>query len=481
MFAKRDLTQGSIPRGLLGFALPLILGNLLQQLYNLADTWVVGRFIGEGALAAVGSSYTLMTFLTSILLGLCMGSSVYFSIQYGRQDPDRLRNGIFQSFLLIGGLTLLLNLTVYLALDGILVLLQIPPDILGLTKEYLQWIFAGMVATFLYNFFANLLRSVGDSATPLVFLGISVVLNIGLDILFVVPLGMGVRGAAMATVIAQFVAGLGLFLYTWFAFPALRVQKRHRYWDRAALKNLLNLSLFTCLQQSVMNFGILMVQGLVNSFGTAVMAAFAVAVKIDTIAYMPVQDFGNAFSTFVAQNYGAEKRDRIRTGTHWAVFWVVLFCLVIGGLVCLLAPRLMAAFVGGDAAEVIAIGTGYLRIEAAFYLGIGILFLLYGYFRAVNRPAVSVVLTICSLGTRVLLAYTLSALPALGVNGIWIAIPIGWFLADATGILLWRREGKSAKTHNNTPPKKPPGSILPGRFLFIENHGVTDSHFPQSA
>ena len=442
MFAKRDLTQGSIPRGLLGFALPLILGNLLQQLYNLADTWVVGRFIGEGALAAVGSSYTLMTFLTSILLGLCMGSSVYFSIQYGRQDPDRLRNGIFQSFLLIGGLTLLLNLTVYLAL----VLLQIPPDILGLTKEYLQWIFAGMVATFLYNFFANLLRSVGDSATPLVFLGISVVLNIGLDILFVVPLGMGVRGAAMATVIAQFVAGLGLFLYTWFAFPALRVQKRHRYWDRAALKNLLNLSLFTCLQQSVMNFGILMVQGLVNSFGTAVMAAFAVAVKIDTIAYMPVQDFGNAFSTFVAQNYGAEKRDRIRTGTHWAVFWVVLFCLVIGGLVCLLAPRLMAAFVGGDAAEVIAIGTGYLRIEAAFYLGIGILFLLYGYFRAVNRPAVSVVLTICSLGTRVLLAYTLSALPALGVNGIWIAIPIGWFLADATGILLWRREGKSAKT-----------------------------------
>ena len=446
MFAKRDLTQGSIPRGLLGFALPLILGNLLQQLYNLADTWVVGRFIGEGALAAVGSSYTLMTLLTSILLGLCMGSSVYFSIQYGRQDPDRLRNGIFQSFLLIGGLTLLLNLTVYLALDGILVLLQIPLDILGLTKEYLQWIFAGMAATFLYNFFANLLRSVGDSATPLVFLGISVVLNIGLDILFVVPLGMGVRGAAMATVIAQFIAGLGLFLYTWFAFPALRVQKRHRYWDRAALKNLLNLSLFTCLQQSVMNFGILMVQGLVNSFGTAVMAAFAVAVKIDTIAYMPVQDFGNAFSTFVAQNYGAEKRDRIRTGTHWAVFWVVLFCLVIGGLVCLLAPRLMAAFVGGDAAEVIAIGTGYLRIEAAFYLGIGILFLLYGYFRAVNRPAVSVVLTICSLGTRVLLAYTLSALPALGVNGIWIAIPIGWFLADATGILLWRREGKSAKT-----------------------------------
>ena len=479
MFAKRDLTQGSIPRGLLGFALPLILGNLLQQLYNLADTWVVGRFIGEGALAAVGSSYTLMTFLTSILLGLCMGSSVYFSIQYGRQDPDRLRNGIFQSFLLIGGLTLLLNLTVYLALDGILVLLQIPPDILGLTKEYLQWIFAGMVATFLYNFFANLLRSVGDSATPLVFLGISVVLNIGLDILFVVPLGMGVRGAAMATVIAQFVAGLGLFLYTWFAFPALRVQKRHRYWDRAALKNLLNLSLFTCLQQSVMNFGILMVQGLVNSFGTAVMAAFAVAVKIDTIAYMPVQDFGNAFSTFVAQNYGAEKRDRIRTGTHWAVFWVVLFCLVIGGLVCLLAPRLMAAFVGGDAAEVIAIGTGYLRIEAAFYLGIGILFLLYGYFRAVPRRVG---------GPHHLLPGHPG--PA-GIHPVGTAGAGGQRHLDCHSHRLvsgrCHRDfalaagGQKRQDPITHPTKKTSlEASFQGGFCSVRN-GVTDSHFPQSA
>lgn len=439
MFAKRDLTQGSIPRGLLGFALPLILGNLLQQLYNLADTWVVGRFIGEGALAAVGSSYTLMTFLTSILLGLCMGSSVYFSIQYGRQDPDRLRNGIFQSFLLIGGLTLLLNLTVYLALDGILVLLQIPLDILGLTKEYLQWIFAGMAATFLYNFFANLLRSVGDSATPLVFLGISVVLNIGLDILFVVPLGMGVRGAAMATVIAQFIAGLGLFLYTWFAFPALRVQKRHRYWDRAALKNLLNLSLFTCLQQSVMNFGILMVQGLVNSFGTTVMAAFAAAVKIDSFAYMPVQDFGNAFSTFIAQNYGARREDRIRAGLKGAVITAFAFCSLVSLLVWIFARPLMLLFVRGEETAIIAEGVRYLRIEGAFYCGIGCLFLLYGLYRALGRPGMSVVLTVASLGTRVALAYVLSAVPALGVTGIWWSVPIGWALADAIGLLYYQK------------------------------------------
>lgn len=438
----RDLTQGSIPKGLLWFALPLICGNLFQQLYNLTDTWIVGRFIGEGALGAVGSSYTLLTFLTSILLGLCMGSAAYFSIQFGRGDMARLRQGIFQAFVLIGGLTLVLNVAVYLLLGGFLWLLRIPAEVAGLTRTYLLWIFGGIAATFLYNFFANLLRAVGDSATPLAFLGVSVGLNIGLDVLFVVPLGLGVMGVALATVIAQYASGLGLMAWAWKKYPALRVRREDMVWERRSLSNVFSLSFFTCLQQSVMNFGILLVQGLVNSFGTAVMAAFAVAVKIDTVAYMPVQDFGNAFSTFVAQNYGAGKRDRIRAGVKWAAACVIVFCLAVGGAVCLLAPRLLAFFAGAEAAEVIAIGTGYLRIEGSCYLGIGVLFLLYGYFRAVNRPAVSLVLTICSLGTRVALAYALSALPALGVTGIWLSIPIGWFFADTVGILLWRRENR---------------------------------------
>ena len=438
----RDLTQGSIPKGLLWFAFPLICGNLFQQLYNLTDTWIVGRFIGEGALGAVGSSYTLLTFLTSILLGLCMGSAAYFSIQFGRGDMARLRQGIFQAFVLIGGLTLVLNVAVYLLLGGFLWLLRIPAEVAGLTRTYLLWIFGGIAATFLYNFFANLLRAVGDSATPLAFLGVSVGLNIGLDVLFVVPLHLGVMGAALATVIAQYASGLGLMAWAWKKYPALRVRREDMVWERRSLSNVFSLSFFTCLQQSVMNFGILLVQGLVNSFGTAVMAAFAVAVKIDTVAYMPVQDFGNAFSTFVAQNYGAGKRDRIRAGVKWAAACVIVFCLAVGGAVCLLAPRLLAFFAGAEAAEVIAIGTGYLRIEGACYLGIGVLFLLYGYFRAVNRPAVSLVLTICSLGTRVALAYALSALPALGVTGIWLSIPIGWFFADTVGIVLWRRENR---------------------------------------
>lgn len=287
MALNRDLTQGSIPKGLLAFALPLILGNLLQQLYNLADTWVVGQFLGEGALAAVGSSYTLMTFLTSILLGLCMGSSVFFAMQFGRKDPARFRAGIFQSFCLIGGLTVVLTGLVYLALGGILWFLRIPADVWDLTRTYLVWVFAGIPATFLYNYFANLLRAIGNSVTPLLFLGVSVVGNIGLDLLFVIPLKMGVMGAALATVLAQYAAGVGLALWTWQSCPDLLVRPEDRRWDRNILRQLWSLSFFTCLQQSVMNFGILLVQGLVNSFGSVVMAAFAVAVKIDTLPTCP--------------------------------------------------------------------------------------------------------------------------------------------------------------------------------------------------
>lgn len=186
-----------------------------------------------------------------------------------------------------------------------------------------------------------------------------------------------------------------------------------------------------------MNFGILLVQGLVNSFGPVVMAAFAAAVKIDSFAYMPVQDFGNAFSTFAAQNYGAGKQERIRRGIQNAAAVTSLFSLAVSAIVFFFAAPLMRIFVKAEESEIIAVGVQYLRIEGAFYLLIGILFLLYGFYRAVGRPSMSLVLTIISLGVRVLLAYVLSKIPAIGVAGIWAAVPIGWFLADAAGILYY--------------------------------------------
>lgn len=437
-----DLTKGPVMKSMLLFAVPMILGNLLQQCYNVADTLIVGQFLGSDALAAVGSAFTLMTFLTSILLGLCMGSGAVFSIRFGEKEEDRLKEGICAAFLLTAGLTLLLNLAVFLFIDQILLFLRVPDEIWELMREYLLVIFCGIAATFLYNYFASLLRAVGNSITPLIFLAVSAILNIGLDLWFVVGLHRGVAGAAEATVISQYVSGVGLGIYTWVHFPSLRPGRAHLRIRKETLREIAGFSMLTCVQQSVMNLGILMVQGLVNSFGTTIMAAFAAAVKIDAFAYLPVQDFGNAFSTFIAQNYGAKKKDRIQTGLKGAVTVSVLFSILLSAIVWIFSRPLMLLFVHAEETEIIAEGIRYLHIEGAFYCGIGCLFLLYGLYRAVGRPGMSVVLTVISLGTRVILAYLLSAVPSIGVIGIWWAVPIGWFLADAVGILyyLFRRK-----------------------------------------
>ena len=432
-----NLTQGKITINILMFALPLMVGNLLQQMYNIADTWVVGRYIGEGALAAVGSSYSLMTFLTSIIIGLCMGSGTVVSIQYGRRENGKMRQSVFMSFVLILAITILLNVIVWLGMEVILTWLNIPQDVRPLMKAYLSIIYAGIPAVFLYNYFANILRAIGNSTLPVVFLTISAVLNIALDLLFVIGFGWGVRGAAAATVIAQYVSAIGMAAYVLIRCPELKPAKSDWVWNRENLAGILSQSVMTSVQQSIMNLGILMVQGIVNSFGTVVMAAFAAAVKIDAFAYMPVQDFGNAFSTYVAQNYGAGKTDRIKNGIKSSLITVAVFCVVISSVIFAFAGKLMEIFVGAGETDVVSVGAGYLRIEGAFYIGIGILFMLYGYYRAIDKPWMSVVLTVASLGTRVVLAYTLSRIAWIGVTGIWAAVPIGWAFADVIGCVYY--------------------------------------------
>ena len=427
----QDLTKGSITKSLLLFAAPMAAGNLLQQLYNIADTLIVGQVLGRYALAAVGSAFSLMTFLTSVFLGLSMGAGALFSIYLGRGDWDALRRAAAHAFVLISAVTLTLTGMVYLGIDPLLRFLQIPSELYAAMRVYLLIIFSGLAATFLYNFFACLLRAAGNSVAPLWFLGAAALLNIGLDLLFVLAFHWGVAGAAIATVAAQYVSGVGLLSYTFFRCRELLPRREQFRWDGGILKEILDLSLLTCAQQSAMNFGILLVQRLVDSFGPITMAAFAAAVKIDAFAYLPVQDFGNAFSTFTAQNYGAGQTGRLRQGMRQATLVSVCFSCAISAAVALFAGPLMRIFVRAEETAVIAEGIRYLRIEGTFYAGIGCLFLLYGFYRAVKRPGMSVVLTVISLGTRVALAYALAG--PVGEAGIWAAIPIGWFLADAVG------------------------------------------------
>ena len=436
----KDMTSGAITPLLIKFTIPLVLGNLFQLTYNAADSIIVGKFVGEDALAAVGTSNPLMTLAILFINGMCLGAGILVSTAFGAGDTELVERQVSTTAIAGTVFSLTFSALCVLLADPLLRLLQVPAAILPIAVNYLRIVFAGLAATFLYNYFAFLLRSSGNSVIPLIFLGVGTALNIGLDFFFVAKLGRGVKGAAEATVLAQAAAGLGIALYALVKEPELNMKKMKEegIGIRAdLLKEIFSYSASTGIQQSVMNFGILMVQGLVNNFGTSVMAAFAAGVKIDTLAYMPAQEFGNAYSIFISQNYGADKKERIRKGTKSAAVTVIMFCAAASAAVFFGAEFLMGIFIDPQKTQIIQIGTGYLKTEGACYCGIGILFLLYGYFRAVERPKVSLLLTILSLGTRVVLAYACA--PLFGVGAIWTAIPIGWAMADVAGIILLRR------------------------------------------
>ncbi len=362
-----------------------------------------------------------------------MGSGILFSMFYGAKQLDKMKTSFFVSFVGIGIFSIGLEIVCLLAIDLILNFMNIPRDIFTDTHQYLFIIFLGLVFTFIYNYFSSLLRALGNSKIPLIFLALASIINIGLDIYLVAEVAMGVAGAAVATLIAQAFSAIGIMLYVFLSQKELLPQRKHWHFEREIFEKIKAYSLLTCIQQSVMNFGILMIQGLVNSFGLVTMSAFAAAVKIDSFAYMPVQDFGNAFSTYIAQNKGAGLEERIHKGFKVAVVMASIFCIFISALVFIFADKLMLIFIESSKSEIIYQGAQYLRIEGACYLGIGCLFLLYGYYRGVGKPGISVVLTVISLGTRVVLAYLLA--PLFGTLAIWWAIPIGWFLADLIGIM----------------------------------------------
>ena len=433
------LTEGPILNSLFLFALPMMAGNLLQQVYNIADSMIVGKYVSANALAAVGSAYSLMTFLTSLIIGLCMGSGALFSASFGAGRTEHLKKDIWLSFCFVGSVTALILLLVFPGTDLILRLLQVPAEVYGLLRLYVRIVFCGIPFVALYNFCAYLLRALGNSAGPLYFLAASSILNVLLDLLAVIFLGKGVGGAAAATLLAQCLSGGGLLIYTLWLYPELRLSYTDLLWDRQRFGHILTNDLACALQQSVMNFGILMIQGLVNSFGAVVMAAFAAAVKIDTFAYMPAQEFGNAYSIFISQNFGGGQKTRIRKGTRLAFLASASFCLLVSVAIYLTAGDLMGLFVQKSETAIIAEGIRYLRIEGACYIGIGCLFLWYAYFRGIQKPGISLVLTIVSLGSRVLISYSLAPRCFLGVVVIWAAIPIGWGLADLAGLFFYRK------------------------------------------
>lgn len=443
----RKLTEGPPFKVIVSFAIPMILGNVFQQFYNIADSIIVGKLIGPSALAAVGNSFAIMVLLTSVLFGLCMGAGTVFSRYFGAKQYDELKISISTSFIFIGAVTVAIMALSLFFINPIITFMNVPEEVIAENKIYLQIVFVGMVFVFLWNWTAGLLRALGNSKVPLYFLIFATLLNVALDLLFIIVFKWGVAGAAIATVVAQGLAAVCCVLYCIKKIEFLEFKIKEIRFDKKIFKLTMNYSILTSVQQSIMNFGILMIQSLVNSFGMQVMAAFAAAVKIDAFAYMPMQDYGNAFSIYVAQNHGAKEEKRIVDGMKISFIIVALTGLAISAIIWIFAERFMMLFVSAVETEVIVVGAQYLRIEGAFYFLIGFLFLFYGIYRGLGKVRMSIILTIISLGTRVLLAYALA--PRFGLNIIWWSIVIGWALADITGAVYYRKVEKKT-TYNNS-------------------------------
>lgn len=437
-----DMTRGNPTKTLIAFTFPMLIGNIFQQLYNIVDSVVVGRFIGKDALAAVGSSFMLMNFFSFVIIGLCMGAAVVYSYYFGEQNYSNLRKTIFISFLTIGIFTIVLSIVLIFTTGGMLKLINTPESIFADSERYLKVIFSGLIFVYLYNGCSALLRSIGDSRTPLYFLILAAIINIVLDLLFVIVYDMGIFGVALATIIAQAVSSILCLVYAFVKIPFIRLSREDLVFDKEIAKTVGKFSFLTSIQQSIMTFGMVCVQGIVNTFGANTIAAFAAAGKVDSIAYLPVQDFGNAFATYVAQNKGAKRNDRIIKGVKSAVMTITIFCIVLSILIYTNAGNLMRIFVNANETGVIKLGIEYLRIISIFYILIGFLFMFYGFFRGIGELNISLILTIISLGTRVLMAYVLSSIPSIAQRGIWWSVPIGWALADSIGFVMYKKMKK---------------------------------------
>ena len=349
-----------------------------------------------------------------------------------------LEKTIYISFLSIGIFTLVLSIVLVFNTNGMLKLINTPEDIFADSQVYLQVIFGGLIFVYLYNACSALLRSIGDSRTPLYFLILAAIINIVLDLVFVIVFNMGVFGVALATIIAQAVSSILCLIYAFAKVPFIRLKREDLVFDREIAKKVGKFSFLTSIQQSIMTFGMVCVQGIVNTFGSDTIAAFTAAGKVDSIAYLPVQDFGNAFGTYVAQNKGAKENDRIIQGLKSAVKTIIIFCLIMSTLIYINSGNLMKIFVNANETNVIRLSVQYLSIISIFYVLIGFLFMFYGFFRGIGALNVSLILTIISLGTRVLMAYVLSSIPSIAQKGIWWSVPIGWALADSIGFIIYK-------------------------------------------
>ena len=421
---------------LLIFALPMMLGNFFQQAYTMADSAIVGRFVGEEALAAVGASYSLTNVFISIAIGGGVGASVITSQTFGSRDYSRMKRSVSTALLSFLAISLVLGAGGLLLSRQIMVLLRTPENILQDASTYLNIYFLGLPFLFMYNVLSSMFNALGRSRIPLYLLIFSSVLNVALDIYMVTALDMGVAGVAWATLIAQGISAVlsfVIFLRGLKSYPG----KLDRLFDGRELKNMARVALPSILQQSTVSIGMMLVQSVVNSFGSQMLAGYSAAMRIESVCIVPMSAMGNAISSYTAQNIGAGKPERVRAGYRASYGIVFAIAAVICLAVQLLARPLVSLFMEeGGSTLAFETGMACTRFMGWFYVLIGLKMISDGVLRGAGDMTMFTVANLVNLGLRVVLAVTLA--PQFGIQFVWMAVPVGWLINYGISFLEYR-------------------------------------------
>lgn len=446
----KDLTTGHEGRSIFLFAMPMFIGSLFQQLYNTADSIIVGRFIGKNAMAAVSGANPIMFLLASLLIGICLGFSILLSQFYGSKDTEKVVATIDTASIFVVLSSIVITILGLTFCGSILKFMNTPSIVFDQSKLYLTIIFAGIFFSAGYNFISSVLMGLGDSVTPLYFLIFASILNILLDLVFIVKLGMGVEGVAFATVISQGASFIISVIYLNKKHPLLKIKMKNLIYDNDIFKMGLKLGIPSGIQQMLFAFGNIALQTLVNNYGTSAMAAFGAGSKVETFIALPIMNLGSAVSTFVAQNIGAGEKERVKRGVKSSIKMALYMSLVISALIIIYRSNLILLF--NSDKDVVSIGSQYLLIIGPFFVFIGISFILSSAIKGAGDSMFAMLSSVFSLWlVRIPAAYILSKF--FGVNGIWMGIPIGWILGLIITYVYYRLgywRSKSVVSHKTT-------------------------------
>lgn len=427
----QDFTKGNAAKQILLFSLPMLIGNIFQQFYSMADAFIVGRFVGGGALAAVGSSMALVNFLIGALIGLTTGASVVISQCFGAREEEKLKRSVSTSIIFLAGLSVLISVIGYIFTPVFLRLLDTPPEISDMAVSYLRVILGGITFPVFYNMYMAYMRALGNSKSPLYILIFATILNIGLDVLFVAEFDWGVAGAAWATILSQSISMILCIFYANRYVPLLRIHKF--IFDRELFIPILKNSLPAAMQISITSFAMLTITRLINSFGALAVAGYTAAQRLDMFAMMPLQSLSMALSTFVGQNMGAGLEQRAKKGFGYTMLFMLVIGVAMSIFVLLLGKGLISLFINKsdpDAPSIIIFGTDYLSVISMFYVFFAVFFSFNGFFRGAGDAVIVMVLTISSLTIRALSAYYLAGRFDMGPEAVGWSIPIGWGLCS---------------------------------------------------